>query len=131
MLIELEAESTIAQLKRLGIRALIMLTGDNERVAAAIAERVGLTDFRGNLLPEEKVSAVKGLLREHGKVAMVGDGVNDASPRWRRSCKGSSSSGDPGRLTARDGCERVRGGMTDGYTPSVSQATGRSFSRTS
>jgi len=56
----------------------VMLTGDNERVAAAIARAVGLTDFRANLLPEDKVAAVQALLREYGRVAMVGDGVNDA-----------------------------------------------------
>jgi Cd2+/Zn2+-exporting ATPase len=73
-----EAKSTIDKLKTLGIRALIMITGDNERVAATISKQLGLTDFRASLLPEEKVAAVEQLLAEHGQVAMVGDGVNDA-----------------------------------------------------
>lgn len=73
-----EAHSTLERLQRLGIRALIMLTGDNDRVADAIAGMVGLTDYRANLLPEEKVTAIQELLDEYGQVAMVGDGVNDA-----------------------------------------------------
>jgi len=73
-----EAKETLARLKALGIREAVMLTGDNERVAAAIAREVGLTDFRANLLPEQKVEAIKGLLERYHRVAMVGDGVNDA-----------------------------------------------------
>ena len=57
---------------------MIMLTGDNERVAAAISQSVGLTEYQANLLPEEKVGAIESLLEQHGQVAMVGDGVNDA-----------------------------------------------------
>ncbi len=73
-----EARSTMQRLRGLGIRALIMLTGDNERVAATIAREVGLTDYRANLLPDEKARAIQELLEQHGAVAMVGDGVNDA-----------------------------------------------------
>ncbi|RMF84989.1 MAG: cadmium-translocating P-type ATPase [Nitrospinota bacterium] len=73
-----EARATLAQLRTLGIPNLIMLTGDNERVAAAIAHAVGLTTYRANLLPQEKVAAIKTLLDTYGEVAMVGDGVNDA-----------------------------------------------------
>lgn len=73
-----EARATLERLRTLGVKALIMLTGDNERVAAAIAETVGLTEYRANLLPEDKVAAINELLDERGQVAMVGDGVNDA-----------------------------------------------------
>lgn len=73
-----ETPATLAELKKLGIKSLIMLTGDNQRVAATIAETVGLTDVRADLLPENKVTAIQELLKQHGKVAMVGDGVNDA-----------------------------------------------------
>ncbi len=73
-----EARETLERLRALGIRETIMLTGDNERVAAAIARQVGLTDFKANLLPEQKVEAIQALLTQYGRVAMVGDGVNDA-----------------------------------------------------
>jgi len=55
-----------------------MLTGDNPRTAQAIAQEVGVDDFRAELLPAEKVAAVCQLVEQHGAVAMVGDGVNDA-----------------------------------------------------
>ncbi|HID85309.1 MAG TPA: heavy metal translocating P-type ATPase [Anaerolineaceae bacterium] len=73
-----EAPQTIAALKTLGVQHTVMLTGDNPRVAAAIAAQVGVDDFRAGLLPEEKQQAVQQLVAEHGAVAMVGDGVNDA-----------------------------------------------------
>ncbi len=68
----------INKLKKAGIKKVIMLTGDNESTARAIAIKAGIDDFRADLLPEDKVDAIKSLLLEHGKVAMVGDGVNDA-----------------------------------------------------
>ena len=55
-----------------------MLTGDNERVAAAVSEQVGADEYRAGLLPEDKLRAVEALDRERGPVAMVGDGINDA-----------------------------------------------------
>jgi Cd2+/Zn2+-exporting ATPase len=73
-----EARGALVRLNELGIRKTIMLTGDNERVAAAIARELGLTDFEANLLPEQKVEAIKALLAKYRQVAMVGDGVNDA-----------------------------------------------------
>jgi len=73
-----EAKHTLERLKKLGIKRMIMLTGDNQKVADAVAREVGLTDAWGGLLPEEKVKAVKELRRQESKVAMVGDGVNDA-----------------------------------------------------
>jgi Cd2+/Zn2+-exporting ATPase len=68
----------VSKLKKAGIKKVIMLTGDNENTAHAIAAKAGIDDFRADLLPEDKVDAIKSLLAEHGKVAMVGDGVNDA-----------------------------------------------------
>ncbi len=69
---------TLVALKALGVQEMIMLTGDNARVAAHIAQEVGLTDYRAGLLPADKVVAVRELLTEYEAVAMVGDGVNDA-----------------------------------------------------
>ncbi|MBI5293274.1 MAG: cadmium-translocating P-type ATPase [Chloroflexi bacterium] len=73
-----EAPSTMATLKRIGVSKTIMLTGDNARVAIAIAKQVGLSTFRADLMPEDKVTAIRALRAEFGEVAMVGDGVNDA-----------------------------------------------------
>ncbi len=68
----------LAALRDQGVRKLVMLTGDNETVAARIGETVGVTDVRANLLPEDKLDAIKALEAELGAIAMVGDGVNDA-----------------------------------------------------
>ena len=73
-----EAKNTLDQLKKMGIKRMIMLTGDNQKVADAVAKEIGLTDAWGSLLPEEKVDAIKELKEKESKVAMVGDGVNDA-----------------------------------------------------
>ncbi|MCL4528759.1 MAG: HAD-IC family P-type ATPase, partial [Chloroflexi bacterium] len=73
-----ESKDALARLRALGIRQTIMLTGDNERVAAAMAKQVGLSDYRANLMPEDKVTAIRELNTQFGAVAMVGDGVNDA-----------------------------------------------------
>jgi len=70
------AEAAVAELIALGLR-VVMLTGDNAETAAAIARRVGITDVRARLLPEDKLSALAEL-KTDGLVAMVGDGVNDA-----------------------------------------------------
>ncbi|MEQ8200047.1 MAG: heavy metal translocating P-type ATPase [Syntrophomonadaceae bacterium] len=72
------AHAAVDKLKRSGISKVIMLTGDNECTARAIAERAGADEYRAELLPEDKVGAMRELLAENHKVAMVGDGVNDA-----------------------------------------------------
>ena len=61
-----------------GIEHTALLTGDNERTAAAIAERAGISAYQARLLPQDKVDAVERLRSRYGVVAMVGDGVNDA-----------------------------------------------------
>ncbi len=71
------AVATLARLRELGITRMIMISGDNQRVADAIAREVGLDEAWGDLMPEDKVAAIK-KLKAQDKVAMVGDGVNDA-----------------------------------------------------
>ncbi|MFJ5784672.1 heavy metal translocating P-type ATPase [Streptomyces hydrogenans] len=73
-----DAAATVAALTRLTGRAPVLLTGDNERAARRVAGRVGITDVRAGLLPEEKVAAVRAWEAEGRRVLVVGDGVNDA-----------------------------------------------------
>ncbi len=72
-----EAATLIESLKRQGIK-VVMLTGDNERVARSIARQIGISRVYAGLLPDEKTQIVRQLQREQGSVAMVGDGINDA-----------------------------------------------------
>jgi len=71
------SRSAVAELKALGVTP-VMLTGDNEATAQAIAEAAGIDEARGNLLPEDKLAAIKGLQARYGATAMTGDGINDA-----------------------------------------------------
>jgi Cd2+/Zn2+-exporting ATPase len=75
----------MAALKRIGIERTVMLTGDNEATARAIAAAAHVDEVQAGLLPEQKVAAVEALLASHGTVAMVGDGVNDAPALARAS----------------------------------------------
>ncbi|WP_163517103.1 heavy metal translocating P-type ATPase [Gelidibacter japonicus] len=72
------AVETLKRLRAIGIKRMVMLTGDHQNVGDAIAKQIGLTEAKGNLLPEDKVEAIKKLMERDGKIAMVGDGVNDA-----------------------------------------------------
>ncbi len=72
------AKEMIADLRASGVKNIVMLTGDNPETAKHVSEQVGITDFRANLLPEDKISIVKELQGKGDKVAMVGDGINDA-----------------------------------------------------
>ncbi|GGK61559.1 heavy metal translocating P-type ATPase [Haloarcula sebkhae] len=73
-----EAKAAISRLRSLGVERTVMLTGDNERTAGAIAREVGVDDYQAELLPDEKVAAIDDLVEEYDGVAMVGDGINDA-----------------------------------------------------
>ncbi len=76
-----DAVQAIQSLRTLGVDQVLMLTGDKQAAAQEIATRLGVDDFRAELLPEDKVAALEQVLTEHGdgrKVAFVGDGINDA-----------------------------------------------------
>ncbi|MHC5762830.1 heavy metal translocating P-type ATPase [Nostoc sp.] len=75
--IRLEATEALRQLRRVGLKRLVMLTGDRTAVAKQIAQQVGITEYRAELLPEDKLEEIQ-LLRQKGVVGMVGDGINDA-----------------------------------------------------
>jgi len=79
-----EARPTLEALRALGIRKIVMLTGDNRQTAEAIGLATGVDDVRAELLPADKLAAVEELVAAYGNVAMVGDGVNDA-PAMARS----------------------------------------------
>jgi len=70
--------ATVSALQAMGVRPVVMLTGDNRGVGEAVAREVGIDEVHADLLPEDKVEALRVLRRRHGAVAMVGDGVNDA-----------------------------------------------------
>ncbi len=82
-----ESRDALAAIKRAGIRETVMLTGDRQKVARAIAGQIGVDQIEAELLPEQKVAAVERLLERYGSVGMVGDGVNDA-PALARSTVG-------------------------------------------
>ena len=73
-----EARETIARLKRQGISSIIMLTGDSESAARAISRQLGITEYRSQVLPEDKARFIQQLKQSGRTVCMVGDGINDS-----------------------------------------------------
>lgn len=71
-------KETLQTLLDLGVKKLVMLTGDNNEVAERVGQQVGVTDVRAGLLPKDKLNAIRKLQAEYGSIAMTGDGVNDA-----------------------------------------------------
>jgi Cd2+/Zn2+-exporting ATPase len=80
-----EAKTALADLHALGIRDIVLLTGDNKGTATAIGHAVGVDEVMADLAPADKVTAVAALVQRHGQVAMVGDGINDAPALARAS----------------------------------------------
>lgn len=79
--VKADAEQTIRDLHAAGVKCTVMLTGDREEVAASVAKQLGLDEFHAQLLPSDKVERVEALLAAEsgkGKLAFVGDGINDA-----------------------------------------------------
>ena len=73
-----ETAQALASLKALGVAHLVMLTGDRQRIAEEVASKIGINEFRAELLPEDKQRAIQELKSQGKTVAMVGDGINDA-----------------------------------------------------
>lgn len=73
-----ESAEVLRKLRKIGIQHTVMLSGDHQDTAAAIGSQLGLTDVRGGLMPDEKLTAIHALTAQYGRVAMVGDGINDA-----------------------------------------------------
>ncbi len=72
------AAETVRQLKKVGLKKIVMITGDNRQVGEIMAARIGVDAVHAELMPEDKIEVIKTLVRENKSVAMVGDGVNDA-----------------------------------------------------
>lgn len=72
-------KNTLKKLKSLGLVRIVMLTGDNEKVAKTVAREIGIEEYHANLLPEDKLLFLKKNINSKYKIAMVGDGINDAA----------------------------------------------------
>ena len=93
-----EAPALVASLRRAGVRNVVMLTGDNVGTAKAIASQIGIEEYYAGLLPEDRVRKVEELVSKYGKVAMVGDGINDAPTLARATVGIAMGPGAPMRL---------------------------------
>ena len=80
-----EAAAALRSLHAAGVKKVVMLSGDNQRTASAIATQAGIDEAHGDLLPEQKIEHIRRLMAEHQHVGMIGDGVNDAPALARAS----------------------------------------------
>src|SRR5690606_14788618 len=121
-----EAAGVVARLREAGVRHVVMLTGDHRPAAEAIARQIGLDAVHADLLPEDKLRLIDALRGEHGDVAMVGDGVNDA-PALARAAVGVAM-GAAGNDTAMETADIALMGDTLARLPdalALSRATRR------
>lgn len=72
------SRDAVAELKRLGVKRCVMLTGDSEQIASEVCRELGIDEYRAGLLPEDKLTALEGMLGGRERIAFVGDGINDA-----------------------------------------------------
>ena len=110
------AREALVRLKDTGVKRLVMLTGDNEATAQAIAKELGIDEVRANLMPEDKVNAIEELKKQGHRVAMIGDGINDA-PALARADVGIAMGGG-GTQSALEAADIVL--MTDDLSKIVS-----------
>ncbi|MBM2840002.1 MAG: cadA, partial [Bacteroidetes bacterium] len=73
-----QSRHAVSELRKLGVKRMVLISGDHETSAKLLAEEVGIEEYRAALLPQQKIEVIEQLRKEHGVVAMVGDGVNDA-----------------------------------------------------
>ena len=73
-----DSAEAIAQLKKLGVKKTVMLTGDREEVASRVAQQLGIDEYHAELLPTDKVTQISAISHQPSKLAFVGDGINDA-----------------------------------------------------
>ncbi|MEX1157490.1 MAG: HAD-IC family P-type ATPase, partial [Thermomicrobiales bacterium] len=105
-----EAPEIVAQLKSIGVKRTVILTGDTERAAHAIARQCGIDDYRTGLLSQQKLDVIAELKRTNRSVVMVGDGVNDAP------ALAAATTGVAMELLGGGECQPVAGGATTGQS---------------
>lgn len=110
------AREALVKLKDTGVKRLVMLTGDNEATAQAVAKELDIDEVRANLMPEDKVNAIEALKKQGHRVAMIGDGINDA-PALARADVGIAMGGG-GTQSALEAADIVL--MTDDLSKIVS-----------
>lgn len=73
-----DSARAVSELKKIGVKKIVMLTGDKEKVAKSVSEKLGLTEYHAELLPADKVTHIEELLNKSSRLAFAGDGINDA-----------------------------------------------------
>lgn len=97
-----EAENVIAELKKLGIKNTVMLTGDSEKTAEAVSKKLGIDSYKANLLPSEKLDAVISLKENAKGICFTGDGINDAPVLSASDCGIAMGLGSEAAIEASD-----------------------------